>query len=348
MKTRLKTFCIWGIATFLLTSFGTLKAGGECCCEPCGVCCWDQEGFFVGADFLYWTVYQSDLDFAVDANVSAVTTVLGPGKVHYLDYDWDSGFRVEGGYRLGCEDWMGKVVYTYYRDTAKGSAKGSVQQELEATLLSPSVSFNPFREARGRNKLEYDVVDILIGKSLKFCDKTILTPFFGVRGLWLDQRLSVEYRGNSQLPTNGASLLSCKSEFEGAGIHAGMDFTYDLNCGLQVCGHFAGSVLAGRSKSHQLNVNVNENGSLSQVNVDISDHLDDSLIGWQMGIGGRYATDVWDCTSLVLSVGYEMTRWTDVPQLRRWNNSEAKGATNSPSNADILFHGLTLKADLLF
>ena len=56
--------------------------------------CYNDCLFYFGAEGLWWTVCQTNLDFGVDVSSEDENTrdkLVGSGSHHYLDYDWKAG-----------------------------------------------------------------------------------------------------------------------------------------------------------------------------------------------------------------------------------------------------------------
>jgi len=341
---------------------GCLLGPAQPCCEDCG--------FFGGADFLYWTVYQANLDYAVDGRDGALSPSvfedggLGPGKMHFMDYDWDSGFRIIAGWRFGCDGWDARAIYTYIHSKASGSATanditGSGVQLLEATLLSADVASNAqnAEEASARNCLEYDVLDVLLSRPFCISETLIARPYLGVRAVWMHQSLRAKYQGGEiQSPTSSPVFISddprevkFNSDWEGAGLRAGVETSIRL-CGcFSLYGDISGSILAGRNCSHNKQTGFESGGGASdkQIILDIKEKECTALPGYQIGAGINWETE-WCDTCIVLNLGYEMTQWLHTPQIRRYNGETQHVGSTSANSGNILLHGLTLNANVYF
>ena len=56
-------------------------------------------GFFIEGDYILWKPWQDDLDY-----VGEITTPIGvtppEGKIHSIDYKWESGFKAATKFRI--------------------------------------------------------------------------------------------------------------------------------------------------------------------------------------------------------------------------------------------------------
>ncbi len=344
------------VMMFLIT-VGAVHANiSSGCCNPCqeNNCCTDDCGFYLGGDFLYWTVNQSELDYAVDDEDSDHGN-LGKGKVHYLDFDWDAGFRIFGGYSLGWDCWDVAVVYTHFCEEANGSAKTSNDQALVPTLEPPDADVKVVDKAKGDNDLDYDVVDLVFTRPFCISKCSVLHPFFGVRALWLDQCLKVEYSGGD-IDDLGfdKDVIKNDSKYKAVGLRAGLGYTVSVCNGFGLYADVGGSVLAGRTDDHQ-QVQRFDGSEVVSDDIDIKDKQYTSLFGYQIGVGASYETCYCDWV-IKLSIGYEMNQWLNTPRLRRWvdgghggsNEGMSRGVTTSATDGNLLLHGLIVKAGMEF
>lgn len=320
-------------------------------CHPC------QEndcGFYAGGDLLYWTVNQSELDYAVD-NEDSDHGNLGKGKVHYLDFDWDVGFRLFAGYHLGWDCWDATVVYTHFCEEATGSDKTSHEQDLVPTLEPPDADVEVVDRAKGDNDLDYDVLDLVFTRPFCVSECSVLHPFFGVRGLWLDQCLKVKYSGGT-IEDSGfdKDVIENDSEYRAVGLRAGLGYSVKICEGFGLHADVSGSALAGRTDDHQ-RVRRFDGSEVDSDDIDIKDRQYTSLFGFQIGVGATYEACLCDC-AIMLGLGYEMNQWLNTPRLRRWadgghsgeNEGFSRGVTMSATDGNLLLHGLTARVSVEF
>jgi len=172
--------------TLLLSVVGQIQgvcsdspACGECespcSCEP--VC--NGRGF-ISADLLYWRAHQGgfvcgcmpeDTNNFIDSSGNVISTFRGHSKD--LDFRWDPGFRLGTGYEFGDQSWDAAVYWTHFHTHAYNHHHHE---------------FHKFRW-----KLDYDVIDVLLG--YKFCAESFtFRPFIGIRTALIDQRVKANSR----------------------------------------------------------------------------------------------------------------------------------------------------------
>jgi len=300
----------------------------------------DGCGLFVGADFLYWNACENDLDYV---QTSSDDTKL-KGSLKFVEYDWDPGFRIYGGYRWGCDGWDARMIYTYFEsDDHDQTINVDETNSLDTYLLhslSVPLGFDPDKVAASVD-LNYETLDFLFSRSCCVSPSLIARPYFGFRGFWIDRDFDVLYAEESVI-----RKINWSSDTDGYGIHAGIDWNVNL-CG--VCeglgfnAFFAGSLLAAQSEVHH------RQSSDSETFVDVKEEQRIALPGYHLGL--NFSWDICsDCAYVILAAGYEFNYWDGLPQLRRYSESESIencfGRSGSATNGKLLVHGLTVSGEV--
>ena len=308
------------------------------CAQPLDCRC----GFFAGADYLYWNACRSDLDYATDAATGG--DVL-EGKVHVADHDWDSGLRLFGGYRFGCDGWDARAIYTYWKNSANDSAKAS-NDHLKPNLLAPDWGIENAGEAVSKIDLEYHAIDALLSRPFCISQTLNTRPFFGFRYVELDQDIKAIYKDGTQFTNH--HVVAWKSEYCGAGLHSGMDWSFKVCDGLALNSTFAGSIVVGDSDTHQKQVRLDGSGpDITDTRVDVKATQCIALPGYNLGVNMSWE-NCCDCFYYIVSVGYEMNQWFHVPQLPRYTNNALEATTTSSASGSLVLHGLTVRSEFHF
>ncbi|MGA8165187.1 MAG: Lpg1974 family pore-forming outer membrane protein [Waddliaceae bacterium] len=324
----------------------------DCCyaqpMEPCSQRRRKACGLIIDAEGLYWTIFQTNLDYAVDAvDEDPSSNILGPGKTHFLDYDWRWGGR---GY-LGIQNcgWEVKGGYTWFESKASGKTIAKLPDMiLKPSLIHPSVDREFAERAFGDQCLNYQIVDLLYGKNLYLCCNSLtLYPFFGARGLRLKQEMTVRYRGEDFF--DETTKVNWHSLLKAAGLHAGLDYYFAYgSCG-GFFGSFAGSVLVGRTDNHHLQLLLNEEEGIQETEINLKERQCIPIAGYHLSAGIFLAT--YDCCGdslFRLKLGYELNEWFQTPQLRRYSGGEGEAVSNSATAGSIGLHGGFVSAELTF
>ncbi|MFQ5729834.1 MAG: Lpg1974 family pore-forming outer membrane protein [Waddliaceae bacterium] len=333
----------FGLIIGIIGSLGALpELFSGCHCTPC-------YGLSLGVEGLYWTVHQTNLDYAVDFDPTDTDKILGKGKTHFIDYDWKAGARGTIAYKW-CE-WDIKGVYTRYENHAKDHINTENSDiDLKASMLHPGTGLENGEKATGKSDLDYYTVDLLFGRELCLCSGSVnLHPFFGVRGLRIDQHLKVDYEGEDFVQGNAArpARVDWSSELNALGLHAGLNMFYRARCGFGLYGSFAGSLLSSLTdiRHFQKTLDANKNTISTEINLKEKEHV--IVPGYHLTTGITWETCYCKRYGFNLRLAYEFNQWFDIPQLRRYSYNN-EGVSGSGTSSHIGLHGATLYADLSF
>jgi hypothetical protein len=234
--------------------------------------------YFAFAEVLAWHTYENGFPVAIETKnplvvfppIEAIQTnyasLLKGGKVKNLDFEWDPGFRTGIGYRwshnweLGLT-WL-RFFTTAHRHLHAGSGKQLQAVQLAAvdgfgsladeTIAVAGAATSPFFSKADAhwyahlNQLDFDLTrPFHVGKRLS------LTPQFGLRTTWLQQRLSVDYKDDlvitstAPLTTGNDYNVRKKVNWWGIGPEAGVGIGFDFKGGWSIVGRAAGAIEYG-------------------------------------------------------------------------------------------------------
>jgi hypothetical protein len=313
----------------------------ECAPRPPVACC-DWGDIFIGIEGLWWTVYQDNLDYAVEFDPDDADIILGPGHTKFLEYDWTGGGRGRLGFVLW--GWNLHGIYTWYQNKSDSSTntEGS-DTDLKASLLHPATPESDAEFASIDSDLNYQTFEILIGRDLRLCENSIvLQPFFGIQGLQIDQELEVDYEGED---FDDPARVKWSSKVDAIGLKAGLDMNYRWYCGFGLYGSFAGSILAGRTDIHHRQ-QVLDDGDVDETLIDIKEKENVFLPGYQVSAGFSWDTCCGDCFYFIFKLGYEFNHWFHTPQLRRYHDGIE--GVSSDASGNIGLQGVTLSLNFYF
>ncbi|MCB1119535.1 MAG: hypothetical protein KDK65_06210, partial [Chlamydiia bacterium] len=290
-------------------------------------------------------------------------------------------YKYGGGFRLFCvfsgfrNKWSLMAGWTSFHRNAQASTEAKCDtEELFVTLMHPSRDLKRAAKAEGKLNLKYDVVDVLLSRSCTVCDCLTLTPQLGMRILFLDQQMRVDYTGKdfkfdtfTELKPEYNPYCPCEvicdrrelfdgarvnfdSDYYGVGMLGGLDTAFPLGCGFHFQGTFIGAIVAGR--------NLYKHEELLSKCVDfctkearpIIDVREKQYVAIPMlQVEGRlgWETKCYTKGQLRLVIGYSFTHLWNVPQLRRYHTG-IESVSNSSHASTIGLHGGTFGAELLF
>ena len=209
--------------------------------------------FFITGDFIYWRVQEEGLGFAETGSTTGFgvtgTNVSRRGSDQEPKFNWEPGFKVGAGFDFSCDDWDLYAQYTYLR-TNPGTA--SVSREASNTTDTLKNKWhikgaNPITDmifASGSWKLNFNVINLELGRSLCPTDCLKIRPFIGFKGAWLDDDLTFNYQLNE---TNFPLLnMTNNIDYWGIGIRAGMNTSWYLCDNFAIFGNIALTPLRAR------------------------------------------------------------------------------------------------------
>jgi len=228
-------------------------------------------GFSASVGFLYYKPYQDQNAWAtfvqpLDGNsenlADRFTTFKGSSTSKEVDYEWDSGFTVGLGYIFPCDYWKIEANFDHYEtdiENRVSSNKGIFNPAFMVGTITPSVfpifdNNTLMAEGVARWRLRFNQLDIDLRRSFYTGCSLILTPFVGLRGIWIyqDYDISIE---NNYFITDGSNTFTFASEstmqtsFKSFGLKGGLSSFYAFFCGLGIYGDFAASLVYGCSRS---------------------------------------------------------------------------------------------------
>lgn len=349
------------------------------CCQYCpklgaAQSCCDDCGFITGFDVLYWRANQSDLDYVVDgvreicdgesSNEEHPGNLFAGKHLHFPEYGWDTGFRLNFGYRFGCDGWDAQLAYTYFNSKANDHQKLSEHDQqngklLEAVIIHPAEEFFNPHKARARNRINYQMLDFLVSRPFCVSETLIMRPYMGMRALWLDQDFTAHYEGTLFQARDPSSPPGVRVLWEGqttgVGLIAGLQSNIHICEGISLYARGAASILAGEMKYQHRQRVPHVAGIASddpaddqfRLLVDLDEKQHVPLASYELGAGITCETCICDyCTEFGL--GYDFVQWMHTARIRRYFTNGFPAASTGAWKGSLLLHGVTFKANLYF
>lgn len=220
-----------------------------------------QEKLFLSFDVLYWHAKVGGSDYAFSFQPSIIQTgsillARAQGHTKHNDLDWDWGLKAGFGINLPHDGWDLGVEYTYFASNS-----------TDASTKAPPSALQPLRlystmlaiKAKSFFDLDYQNVDVNLGKSYFLSQKLFVRPFVSVKSCWLDLDQNITYTASSLndflFPgterTAGHDFKSKNSSnFWGIGPRIGVNSKWFLGHGFSFFSDIAGSLLYGYFQTH--------------------------------------------------------------------------------------------------
>ena len=223
--------------------------------------------FKIGGAWLYWQMHQDNLEAADIVRVHSESGARSCRPVS-INQKWNSGFRVNVGYEF-CDCWELGLIYTDLPHRSH-SRHHRLENDIDSFDLSSGFYFshliNPANLNALRTKWRSDLswLDLDISRTVCFGECFTIRPHVGFRTLWNNRRFHVhgEFANpDSAVAVQGASdpcfVARLRDDLTGYGAEGGLWANYELGCGLSIVGHFGGSILYAKHRTHQGSADAN-------------------------------------------------------------------------------------------
>lgn len=253
---------------------------------------WMSGQFFVSAEWLLLQPRRRAQDFAV---MSAVNNGTPQGSVESVNWEANSGYRIGGGYRLPDSGWEIGAYYTYFHAANNRAINAPPDGALYATMTHPGF-VDQVSSAVGTGNLNYNVVDVDLGRRFRVNDSLGLWLFGGGRFASIDQQMSAFYDGISA----NQARVSSPIKFNGAGLRVGGEGQWFMGRGFGLYANGAASLMTGDFRTSVSE--TNNNGATVITNV--SDRFRKVVPVTELGLGVS-----WQNSWVRARVGYEIINW---------------------------------------
>jgi hypothetical protein len=340
------------------------NCGYNCPARINPVCGWD---FDIYGDFLYWQAREKGLaPYNHTTSVTSNGQTISTERLQNIDFDYHPAFKVGIGAGTERDNWTFNLEYT--RFNATNSKKGEISlQDFSVTATSQnnfnnilsllnSGIFNTFltflstttgapsiaRSFDAHWKLNFNTIDLVAGRPYFLGTKLTLSPFYGVRGGWIDQH----YKLTSLIPLTTATapktdyLLNSlvKSDSWLVGPRIGVKSNWLLGAGFRIFGDAGASLIYQNFKvkiktlmpaQNQLTIQLED--FISQKIKSVNPTFDAALgFGW----GSYFNNKRWHFD---LTAGYEF-------QFFYSQNELLEEIRVSKDTSSLILHGLTVAA----
>lgn len=294
---------------------------------PHVVCGWDV---FLTADFLYWTVRQDGMFYAV----SGVGADVAKGKVHNLDWEMTPGFKVGLGYNLCHDGWDLYAEYSYIRT----SVSNSTSQDPATSNLIAYWSINGAAQPLGISranvdwKLRFHDLHLELGRNSYLSQYLKLRVHAGLELSLIDQEYNLS---QTRLSNTSIDLLKQVQDFWGIGIRAGLDTSWQFTHSFSFFGDLALAILWGEFDLERKDQNSVGGVVTTNIYTGVQARTFEPVLNLEAGF--RWETWFCDCRyHTLIQAGWEHQLWI-------LHNEVIKVPTEADHGGDLVLQGLTLK-----
>lgn len=304
--------------------------------------------FHVQGEFLYWKFANVGMPYAIKFVPIAVPpplfVITTDDHTLYVPFNLDPGFRVGIGYILPYGEWDIDPNWTSVHGESNDSATGNGISERLQPLWDTSGQINTLAavEAQARVKVDFDAVDVMLGRFFLFGSFFAVKPSFGFRAAWIDQDQKMVFRGRTNLNNPALTVVNLQNHFQGAGLRTGVELRMVLKQGWEFYATTFGSLLYGTfdlAQAQQFFVLDQPTFNDTSPNT-----LQLMVHAFELGAGLKWGSYFWrQRCYLSLKVGYEQQNWMN------FNHANVLPVISVQSNyGDLGMHGLVAGGKLFF
>ncbi len=292
---------------------------------------------YLTGEWLYWRTRQGGMEYAVERS-STTPGVFTDAVSQKLNFEWQSGFRVGLGVHLPRDGWDVYVNYTDFRPEHSSRASGSVFPMLIYQGQFPVANVT---EAHAHWQIEFQTLDMEIGRSYYIARTLTFRPNIGVRGAWIDQHAHFHYKGGD-IPDGQEYKVSEKNDYKGVGIRAGINTNWQFGGGFSLNGDVFAALIVGHFAMSQ------DQKQLDDVKViDLDSNLKLLSPTAQLFLGLSWDRNFYrDRCHFGLTFGFESQYWWRQNQMERFTDSSLPIYVRTDD--DLAFYGINLKARIDF
>lgn len=217
-------------------------------CIPYSAC---YSRWLLSSDFLYWQLRSEELPFAIE-NSPLNLGLNNSQTMKRVKPEFQPGVRLELDYVSPCFDgWDFCAQWTYFHSRKSADAQAIPGGTLYPIWVTPPSGGgnSTSTSAHATHNFTINIADFTLGRVFSVGRRLSLHPLAGVRGVWIDQNLKVDYFGG----TLGTVLTDNKINCRGGGVRAGLDTEWELCYGFSLLARSNLNLLWSSFKVNQIN-----------------------------------------------------------------------------------------------
>ncbi len=300
-------------------------------------------------EFLYWTVQEGALDYALKMDHSAwspTTPSYAQGKFELAKFNWDPGFRLAISYFRAPKFWEVKATYT--RFTSRGR-QNSEKPNVDSKFLTgtwPQI-MPVLSGARSQIHMNYNVFDLSVDRYFHPNPHLRLRVFGAGSVAWINQNWKVTYFG---LDNNTTSIRN-RWKFIGGGFKMGIMADWFWTSDIYITGLSSAGILLGSYQNRAQQKTSFHPIPADDTNVFIRDtnFKDTRAVSTaQLFLGPSWQKNF--CNNRVeLFAGYEFNVWLNLQEIYRSTAGTPSVAKETWLNTGMVaLHGLSTRLTVDF
>ncbi len=319
----------------------------DCECDP-DLFKKNDPAYSVHAEFLYWSVAEGALDYALKMRHDAwgPTPSFAQGSFETASYGLDPGFRLSLQYFRAPHYW--EIRWQYTRMTSRGHDRAhrpSGNRFLTGTW--PQISTAPLAEAKSSLHLNYNVFDWMVDRVFFPNPHLRLRVIGGAITAWMDQEWLVRYVDSTPNSTN----IRNRWHFIGAGLKTGTMVDWYWTGDFYMTGIGCFGILIGSYSNHSKQTTDFQPTPADNPAIPIRDTSYRDVrptVTAQMLLGPSWQKN-FSHNRIEIFAGLEMNIWFNLQEVyRSTSNTPALAKETWINNSMLALYGLTTRLSVDF
>lgn len=309
----------------------------------------DAQIYSAHAEFLYWTIAEGALDYALKMRREAwgPSPSFAQGKFEIANYDIDPGVRISLLYFRAPHYWELKWQYTRLTLAGRNSVSKPSANQRFITGTWPQITSAPLAQVTSRIHMNYNVFDMNVDRVFFPNPHLRLRVIGGAVAAWIDQDWKVRYLD----ATPNSTTIRNKWQFTGGGLKSGtmVDWFWTHDIYMTALGSFG--LLVGNYANHAKQRTTVQILSTDNTAIPIRDASYQDIrpvFTTQMLLGPSWQKN-YPKNRVELFAGLEMNLWFNLQEIYRSTSDVSFAAKQTWLNAGLLgLYGLTTRLTVDF
>jgi len=298
-------------------------------------------GWFLGVGANYTQTRLTGTEFASTASVleADYTTAGFTGSVKDIDYGWDWGLHVFGGYMFAHDGFDIRLDYNYLNTSSSAAANGGLGGSVVAISAQPDNVFTwngVATEAKSNFSMTMNTLDLAVGRDYFVSQYLSLRPNFGLLSAWFDIEQNTSFTGGTSLGTD-SYYVNDESNFWGLGPDVGLDANWFIGQGFSFFANGTTALLYGR-----FNIDHSENYSADVSTIDMNGDIHKIAPRFALALGLAYETYLDNNKQhLGVRLGYTVDYYLNMNQILNSATNENNFAIFTHNGGNLGMQGVT-------
>ena len=310
----------------------------------------NTEAVSAHAEFLYWTVRESNLDYALRMNGPAwgPDETFAQGSYKNAKFDWTPGLRVALSYFNAPKFWEMKAEYTWLDSHGSNSAHKPSEADEFLNGTWPQIFIDPMQKAQSNIHFNYNLAEFQATRVFNPNPHLRMRLLGGLAGTWMNQDWSVKYFDSQENVTKMKNTW----DYWGVGIQAGFSMDWYLDFAhMFLTGKATTGLFLGRYHNHALQRTTFNPDGLHNTSIPFRNaYYEDTRVAYniQVLLGPSWQKNT-NAYRFEIFAGYEINAWFNVQEtFRSTGNAPDLPKETLINTGTLSLDGLTVRATMDF